>query len=100
MFQPFFRSHAHIDTKRREPWLFGDDNMALIRQALRLRYSLLPFWYTLFYEGEVNAVPPMRPLWYEFPEDEESYGVEGVHMVRIPFYPYKTPIHVRVLEFR
>ena len=21
--QPFFRGHAHIDTKRREPWLFG-----------------------------------------------------------------------------
>lgn len=21
-FQPFFRGHAHIDTRRREPWLF------------------------------------------------------------------------------
>ena len=22
-FYPFFRGHAHHDTKRREPWLFG-----------------------------------------------------------------------------
>ena len=22
-FYPFFRGHAHLDTKRREPWIFG-----------------------------------------------------------------------------
>ncbi len=22
-YYPFFRGHAHLDTKRREPWLFG-----------------------------------------------------------------------------
>jgi hypothetical protein len=36
-FQPFFRSHAHIDTKRREPWLYSKEEMALIREALRWR---------------------------------------------------------------
>ena len=49
-FQPFFRSHAHIDTKRREPWLYSAGEMKLIREAIRSRYSLLPLWYTLFYE--------------------------------------------------
>ena len=49
-FQPFFRSHAHIDTKRREPWLYSAGEMRLIREAIRSRYSLLPLWYTLFYE--------------------------------------------------
>ncbi|CAB4066310.1 GANAB [Lepeophtheirus salmonis] len=79
-FQPFFRSHAHIDTKRREPWLFPNE-MEDIRQAIRLRYSYLPLWYTLFYEGEVKGVPPMRPLWYEFPQDEESFGIDKEHLV-------------------
>ena len=23
----------------------------------------------------------MRPLWYEFPEDEGSFGREGIHMI-------------------
>jgi len=80
-FQPFFRSHAHIDTKRREPWLYSAGEMALIRAAVRSRYTLLPLWYTLFYEQELNGTPPMRPLWYEFPEDEGSYSIEGSHMV-------------------
>lgn len=36
-FQPFFRSHAHIDSRRREPWLYSEGEMKLIRDAVRLR---------------------------------------------------------------
>lgn len=28
-FYPFFRGHAHLDAKRREPWLFGDVSFCL-----------------------------------------------------------------------
>lgn len=80
-FQPFFRSHAHIDTKRREPWLYSAGELKLIRTAIRARYSYLPFWYTLFYEQEQDGSPPMRPLWYEFPQDEGTWAKEGSHMV-------------------
>ncbi len=80
-FQPFFRSHAHIDTKRREPWLYSKEEMGLIRQALRWRYSFLPYWYTLFYEAEKTGVPPMRPVFYEFPEDEEACGLDNQYML-------------------
>ena len=66
---PFFRGHAHLETKRREPWLFGDDNTALIRDAIRLRYSLLPFIYTVFAQSADTGLPVMRPLWYEWPHD-------------------------------
>lgn len=31
VFYPFLRGHAHLDTKRREPWLFGDEATARIR---------------------------------------------------------------------
>ena len=80
-FQPFFRSHAHLDSKRREPWLFSEGERSLIRTAIRTRYSFLPFWYTQFFESERSGVPVMRPLWYEFPGDEATYGNEGQHMV-------------------
>ena len=30
---------------------------------------------------EQNGAPPMRPLWYEFPEDAASWTVEGQHLV-------------------
>lgn len=80
-YQPFFRSHAHIDTKRREPWLFGDESLNLVRDALHARYSLLYYWYTLFYQNEKTGKPPMLPLWVEFPGDKNVFGIDDQHMV-------------------
>lgn len=31
VFYPFLRGHAHLETKRREPWLFGDEATERIR---------------------------------------------------------------------
>ncbi|GMF15036.1 unnamed protein product [Phytophthora lilii] len=41
-YQPFFRGHAHHDSARREPWVFGEPTTSHIRAAIRERYSLLP----------------------------------------------------------
>ncbi len=43
-FHPFFRGHAHLDTRRREPWLFGEPYTSIIRSAIRQRYTLLNYW--------------------------------------------------------
>lgn len=59
-YQPFFRAHAHLDTPRREPWLFGPENTALIREAVRQRYTLLPYWYLQFYQAHCTGQPVMR----------------------------------------
>ena len=53
-YSPFFRSHSHIETARREPWVYGEETLVLIREAIRERYRLLPFWYTLFYDYSVS----------------------------------------------
>ncbi|KFB48949.1 AGAP000862-PA-like protein [Anopheles sinensis] len=76
-FQPFFRSHAHIDTKRREPWLFPEDVKLVIRDAIRKRYRLLPFWYTLFYEHERSGLPIMRPLLAHYPTDVNAFAIDN-----------------------
>lgn len=96
-FQPFFRGHAHLDSDRREPWLFGDETTALIAGAVRTRYSYLPLWYTLM---AVNAIagtsldiraenafghsdfgPPVRPVWWHFPDDDALRDVEDEWLV-------------------
>ena len=80
-FQPFMRAHAHLDTRRREPYLFEGDDLGIIRKAVQTRYSFLPLWYTLFYESTLHGLPPMRPLWMEFPEDPTTFDIEHVHLV-------------------
>lgn len=80
-FQPFFRSHAHIDTKRREPWLYPEDTKLVIRDAIRKRYSYLPFWYTLFYEHERFGTPVMRPILTHYPNDPESFAIDNQYLL-------------------
>ena len=33
-YYPFFRGHAHLDTARREPWVFGEPTTSRVRSAL------------------------------------------------------------------
>lgn len=75
-YYPFFRGHAHLDTKRREPWVFGEPYTSRIREAIHTRYALLPYFYNLFHEASVTGSPLMRPLWLEYPTDPETFTVE------------------------
>ncbi|XP_069861985.1 neutral alpha-glucosidase C isoform X3 [Dipodomys merriami] len=80
-YQPFFRGHATMNTKRREPWLFGEEHTRFIREAIRERYTLLPYLYSLFYHAHVASKPVMRPLWVEFPDELEAFGVEDEYLL-------------------
>jgi alpha 1,3-glucosidase len=75
-FYPFFRGHAHIDTRRREPYLASEPYKSVITQALRLRYSLLPAWYTAFHEASTSGAPILRPNYYVHPSDEKGFAVD------------------------
>ena len=75
-FYPFFRGHAHIDTRRREPYLAGEPYTQIIAQAIRLRYSLLPAWYTAFHEASTTGAPIIRPNYYVHPGDEKGFGID------------------------
>lgn len=73
VYTPFCRAHAHSDTARREPWLLEPEHTELVRRALKRRYALLPYLYTLFEHAHRSAAPIMRPIWYEFPSDTLGY---------------------------
>jgi alpha 1,3-glucosidase len=64
-YHPFFRGHAHHDSPRREPWVFGDEVLSHLRHAAMSRYALLPYWYTVFQEASASGMPVMRTLWME-----------------------------------
>jgi alpha 1,3-glucosidase len=70
VFNPFFRAHAHIDTKRREPYLLDDSHKNIVRSMICLRYALLPVRYTTFREASVSGVPVLRPHYVAFLQEE------------------------------
>ena len=80
-FYPFFRGHAHIDTRRREPYLAPEPYKSVIAQALRLRYSLLPAWYTAFHRSSISGDPILKPHFYEYPSDEGGFSIDDQFFV-------------------
>jgi alpha-glucosidase len=68
-FYPFCRNHTAQDTPPQEIWRFGEEVEAIGRSCLQLRYSLLPYLYTLAWEAGRTGLALMRPLLLEFPED-------------------------------
>ncbi|ODV91224.1 glycoside hydrolase family 31 protein [Tortispora caseinolytica NRRL Y-17796] len=76
VFYPFFRAHAHIDTKRREPYLYDEPYLSLMRDAVNLRYAFSPAAYTAFYRAHTEGMPILRPLFVEYPDAENTFGVE------------------------
>lgn len=63
--------------------LFDDreHNTELMRDAIRRRYTFLPYFYTLFREANMTGVPVARPLWMEFPYDEATFSNDEAFMV-------------------
>ncbi len=75
-FQPFCRNHSQKGTRRQEPWTFGEPYESVCRKMLKLRQRLIPYLYTLFEECHRTGAPIMRPLLFEYPEDETTYTMD------------------------
>ncbi|CAD6897786.1 unnamed protein product [Tilletia controversa] len=81
IFEPFFRAHAHIDTKRREPFLLEEPLQSAVRDLIKLRYKLLPMWYTAFKESNYNGLPVLRPQYLVFPGDANGFAIDDQYYI-------------------
>lgn len=61
-FSPFMRAHSSGDTREREPWSYGPEAEAIIKQYIELRYKLLPYLYSVFWENHRYGFPMIRPV--------------------------------------
>lgn len=76
VFTPIFRTHATKDPRiERRIWKF--ENFPSILKAVRLRYTLFPYLYTMAREAYDSGVGIVRPLYYEYPDLEEAYKNEN-----------------------
>ena len=79
VFTPIFRTHATADSRiERRIWKFP--NFPTILDAVRLRYSLFPYLYTMAREAYDTGISLCRPLYYDYPEADEAYEYEGQYM--------------------
>ncbi len=73
IFHPFFRGHSSSDQGDKEPWAFGAAYEELIRKAIEMRYQLLPYIYTVFWQHVEHGTPMIRPLVFMAQRDNETH---------------------------
>uniref|UniRef100_I3M252 Sucrase-isomaltase, intestinal n=1 Tax=Ictidomys tridecemlineatus TaxID=43179 RepID=I3M252_ICTTR len=76
-FYPFSRNHNDREYKDQDPASFGADSLLMnsSRHYLNIRYTLLPYLYTLFYYAHSRGDTVARPLLHEFYQDSETWDV-------------------------
>ncbi len=73
-FHTFFRTHsAGNETKfNQEPWSFGSKYEFIVKKFIHLRYQLLPYFYTSFWQHTTYGTPIIRPLSFLDQTDPET----------------------------
>lgn len=81
IFYPFLRNHSELNTKPQEPWSFGKEIEEIAKKYIKLRYKLIPYLYSLFYEAKEKGIPILRSLILEYPDDKECIHNDDEFMI-------------------
>ena len=73
VFTPIFKTHSTKDQRIvRYPWAFPD-HMFIMRDAIRLRYDLVPYIYNAARENYDTGIGMCRPMYYDYPDIDKAY---------------------------
>ena len=96
VFCPIFRLHGYrlpyVDADFNDPmvychsggpneaWSFGEEAYEIIKDHLFLREKMLPYIMAQMERASSKGTPVMRPLLYDFPDDEKVYQLGDEYM--------------------
>ncbi|KAI9167892.1 glycoside hydrolase family [Paramyrothecium foliicola] len=74
-FLPFMRNHADISAPVQEFYQWESVTKAA-QKGLNARYRLLDYFYTALYRSSSTGSPSINPLFFLYPEDENTWGID------------------------
>ncbi|MCD6090443.1 MAG: DUF5110 domain-containing protein [Bacteroidales bacterium] len=78
VFNPVFRPHGSGIPS--EPIFFSEETQNIVRKAIKLRYRLMPYIYTLAYENTTLGKPIVKPLFYLEPDNEAFLNYSDAYL--------------------
>lgn len=73
IFHPFCRVHSSGDHGDQEPWAFDEDVTDIVRKFVEIRYQLLPYLYTAFWNLIEHGTPILKSLVLFDQEDAQTH---------------------------
>ncbi|MCB1101530.1 MAG: DUF5110 domain-containing protein [Kiritimatiellae bacterium] len=89
---PFFRNHCDKSAANREPWRFDSGPQGLMRDIIKFRYRLMPYFYTLAYEATQTGEPVNVPPAFDYYADANTHNLSdyeylvGDYLLAAPVY--------------
>ncbi len=91
-FCPLFRLHgvreptngmdgAQASGGANEVWSFGERAYKIISRLMNIREQLKSYLMSQNRSAHERGIPPMRPLFFDFPKDEQAYQIEDQFML-------------------
>jgi alpha-glucosidase len=77
---PFCRNHSEIGNVDQYAWSWGEVVENLVREAVRLRYRLLPYLYTAFLRASETGEPVQRPLVFDHQYDAVTSDLDDEYL--------------------
>ncbi|KAL4872901.1 hypothetical protein BDV12DRAFT_112743 [Aspergillus spectabilis] len=79
-FFPFYRNHNVIGAISQEPYQWASVIDAT-KTAMKIRYALLPYFYTLMQNAHATGSTVLRALAWEFPNDPSLAAIDNQFLV-------------------
>ena len=81
IFMPRFSIHSvNIDNTVTEPWMYLEYTH-FIRDAIKFRYRLFPYMYSLMMRSHSSGDMIMTPLMAAFPSDDSCYDIDDIYLL-------------------
>uniref|UniRef100_A0A1A8MEA5 Sucrase-isomaltase (Alpha-glucosidase) n=2 Tax=Nothobranchius pienaari TaxID=704102 RepID=A0A1A8MEA5_9TELE len=74
-FYPYSRNHNGKGSPRQDPVAWNETFASASRDVLNIRYTLLPYLYTLMFEAHTKGSTVIRPMLHEFVNDKTTWDI-------------------------
>ncbi len=78
VFNPIFRPHGSGIPS--EPIFFSQKTQDIVRKAIKLRYRLMPYLYTLSYQNTSEGKPIVKPLFYMESDNKDLFNYSDAYL--------------------
>lgn len=86
LFFPLYRNHKTINGNDQEVFLFPENVKEKITETVKLRYKFLEHIYNTIMESSENFEPVIRPVYYEWQNDDAFYAEDQYMLGRDILY--------------
>lgn len=81
VFSPINRIHCcPAEVTSKEPWTLSEPTRAIAEKWFRFRHKLVPYLYSASWKNTLEGTPLIRPMYYEWPEENAAYEADNQYM--------------------